>query len=180
MMDELQQSPGSADYLPEYCTKKTLVLGCGNTLFGDDGFGPAVAEYLLGHYSIPYDLYVADAGTGVRKLLFTVCLSHVRPERILIVDAMDAGRKPGELFEVPLDNIPHNKLDDFSLHQAPSSNLISDLKSAGLDVHILGCQIEFIPPTIQTGLSESVAQAVPLLCRRLMDNYHTGFTEPFF
>ncbi|MGQ9582191.1 MAG: hydrogenase maturation protease [Thermoplasmatota archaeon] len=33
--------------LPEYCTARVLVLGCGNPLVGDDGFGPAVAERLL-------------------------------------------------------------------------------------------------------------------------------------
>lgn len=42
--------------LPEFCAKRTLILGCGNILFGDDGFGPAVIEYLLSHYDIPDDL----------------------------------------------------------------------------------------------------------------------------
>ena len=30
----------------KYCTKRILVMGAGNILFGDDGFGPAVVEEL--------------------------------------------------------------------------------------------------------------------------------------
>ena len=155
--------------LPEYCTKETLVLGCGNRLFGDDGFGSVVAEYLLSHYTIPDDVYVADVGTGVRKLLFTLCLSPQRPRRIIVVDAVDKGKTPGELFEISLQDIPKEKIDDFSLHQAPSSNLAKELVEAGVEVRIIACQVGRIPESIQPGLSEPVAQAVERLC-----NYFVG------
>jgi coenzyme F420 hydrogenase subunit delta len=32
--------------MPEYRDKPIIIFGCGNILFGDDGFGPAVAEEL--------------------------------------------------------------------------------------------------------------------------------------
>ena len=35
-----------------------------------------------------------DAGTGVRNLLFTLVISPVRPRRLLVLDAIDAGRVP--------------------------------------------------------------------------------------
>jgi coenzyme F420 hydrogenase subunit delta len=146
--------------LPEYCRKRILILGCGNRLFGDDGFGPAVIDDLSEHYDVPEDVYVMDVGTGVRKILFTLCLSSTVPEQIVIVDAVDKGRTPGEVFEITLDEIPFQKTDDFSLHQAPSSNLAKELKDKGVNVRVIACQVESIPPDIQSGLSESISTSV--------------------
>jgi coenzyme F420 hydrogenase subunit delta len=155
------------NFLPDFCTKPVLILGCGNRLFGDDGFGCAAAEYLLAHYQIPDDVYVMDVGTGVRKLLFTLCLSPERPRRIILLDAVDKGRRPGEVFEISLDDVPTEKIDDFSLHQVPSSNLAKDLRDAGVDVRVIVCQVNHIPQSIEPGLSEPVAQAVPLVCAEI-------------
>src|ERR1035438_3612475 len=99
--------------LTEFCRKPTLVLGVGNTLFGDDGFGCEVVDYVEAHCSLPEAVCMLDVGTGVRSLLFTLCLSAERPRRLLIIDAMDAGRSPGELFEIDPSDIPTVKLDDF-------------------------------------------------------------------
>lgn len=159
------------DYLPDFCTKPVLILGCGNRLFGDDGFGPAVIEYLLAHYDVPDDVYVMDVGTGVRKILFTLALSPEKPCHIVIIDAVDKGRIPGEIFELPLDGLPIEKIDDFSLHQVPSSNLARELKDAGVDVRVLVCQIAHVPPWVEPGLSEVVARAVPIVCDRLAAEY---------
>ena len=40
--------------------KSILVFGCGNILFGDDGFGPAVVNHLQEKYSLPDDVLVMD------------------------------------------------------------------------------------------------------------------------
>ncbi len=155
--------------LPDFCTKPVLVLGCGNRLFGDDGFGCDVADYLQAHYHIPDDVYVMDVGTCARKLLFTLCLSPRRPRQIILVDAVDKGRRPGEIFELPLDDIPEEKRDDFSLHQVPSSNLAKDLKDAGVDVRVIVCQVGRVPDSVELGLSEPVARAVPLACAKIAE-----------
>src|ERR1019366_7213273 len=92
------ESPGEIDPsdLPVYCRTPTLVLGIGNLLFGDDGFGCAVVDYLEAHYQVPEAVCLLDAGTGVRSLLFTLCLSPARPQRLLILDAISvqAGSPP--------------------------------------------------------------------------------------
>ena len=148
--------------LPDFCSKPILVLGCGNTLFGDDGFGCAVIDYVEGHYTIPEDVCLLDVGTGVRKLLFTICLSPVRPQRVIILDAIDAGRVPGEIFEIDPADIPVAKLDDFSLHQLPTSNLLRELQeTCGVAVRVLACQTGPLPDHIYEGLSEAVRDAVP-------------------
>jgi coenzyme F420 hydrogenase subunit delta len=156
-------------FLPDFCTKPMLVLGCGNRLFGDDGFGCEVADYLQAHYHIPDDVYVMDVGTSARKLLFTLSLSPRRPRRIILVDAVDKGRRPGEIFELLLDDISAEKRDDFSLHEVPSSNLVLDLKDAGVDVRVIVCQVGRIPDSVEPGLSEPVARAVPLACAKIAE-----------
>ena len=158
--------------LPDFCRKPTLVLGCGNILFGDDGFGCAVVDYVEKHHDVPEGVCLLDAGTSVRKLLFTLCLSSVRPERLLIVDAIDAGRTPGEIFEIDPAEIPAVKLDDFSLHQLPTSNLLRELQeSCGVEVRVLACQTGPLPEAVSAGLSDAVSQAVPQAAERLVREY---------
>jgi coenzyme F420 hydrogenase subunit delta len=158
--------------LPEFCLASTLVLGCGNILFGDDGFGCALVEYVNSHYRVADDVCLIDAGTGVRKLLFTLSLSPVRPQRLLIVDAFDGGRAPGEFFEINPAEIPVIKLDDFSMHQIPTSNLLRELQeSCGVEVRVLACQTGPLPEEICTGLSLAVEAAVPRAAEWLANEY---------
>jgi coenzyme F420 hydrogenase subunit delta len=160
------------DQFPIYCRKEILIAGCGNKLFGDDGFGPEVVEYLLSHYTIPDNICLLDVGTGIRKILFTISLSEPRPKVIVIIDAVDKGRKPGEIFEITLDEIPTEKIDDFSIHQVPSSNLLKELQDfCSIKVKIMACQIKMIPEEMQSGLSEEIKKAVPLMAQWIAKEY---------
>ncbi len=160
------------EQLPVYCRKKILIAGCGNKLFGDDGFGPEVVEYLTNHYSIPENICLLDVGTGIRKILFTISLSEARPEAIVIIDAVDKGRKPGEIFEISLDEIPKEKIDDFSIHQVPSSNLLKELQDlCSVEVRIMACQTKTVPETMHSGLSKQVKKAVSLMAKKIAEEY---------
>lgn len=166
------------EHVPDYCRKEILIAGVGNKLFGDDGFGPEVIEYLENHYTIPENVCLADAGTGIRKLLFTITLGEVRPKVIVVIDAVDKGRKPGEIFEISLDDIPLEKIDDFSIHQVPSSNLLKELKDlCSVNVVIKVCQVQCIPETIQSGLSEPLKKAVPLMAQRIADEFFESLSR---
>lgn len=159
--------------LPEFCRKPILILGCGNVLFGDDGFGPAVMCWLEEHWRgrIPDDVCMIDAGTGVRTMLFTLTLSERRPQKLIIVDAVDVGRKPGEIFALEVDDLPARKIDDFSMHQLPTSNLLKELQVAcGTDVRILSCQVENVPESVSPGLSEAVQTAVPRVGEMILES----------
>jgi len=158
--------------LPEFCQRSTLVLGCGNILFGDDGFGCALVDYVESHHRVPDDVCMLDVGTGVRKLLFTLCLSPVRPRRLLVVDALDAGRSVGETFEIDPADIPPIKLDDFSMHQIPTSNLLRELQEdCGVEVRVLACQTGPLPEEISPGLSPAVEAALPHAAEWLVREY---------
>ncbi len=160
------------EQLPVYCRKEILIAGCGNKLFGDDGFGPEVVEYLTDHYNIPENICLLDVGTAIRKILFTISLSEPRPKVIVIIDAVDKGREPGEIFDISIDEIPMEKIDDFSIHQVPSSNLLKELQDlCSVKVRVMACQIKTIPETMESGLSEPVKKAVPLMAKRITEEY---------
>jgi len=158
--------------IPDFCRQPTLILGCGNILFGDDGFGCALVEYLEAHYPVPEDICLLDVGTGVRRVLFTVCLSPARPRRVLILDAVDVGREPGEVFEIAPRDIPAIKCDDFSMHQLPTSNLLRELEEqCGVDVRVLACQTTPLPEEARPGLSEPVRRALPQAAEQVTGRY---------
>jgi coenzyme F420 hydrogenase subunit delta len=151
--------------MPQYYDKRILIFGCGNILFGDDGFGPIVADELISNYSIPEDVTVINAGTSIRELLFNIMVEEKKPEIVLIIDAIDASKPPGEIFNLELDDLPENKIDDFSLHQSPTTNLLRELRDhGGVDVRILSCQVEKLPETVEPGLSDTLKEKVPEMC----------------
>jgi hydrogenase maturation protease len=125
---------------------------------GDDGFGPAVAARLLSG-KLPEGVCVIDAGTGARTLLFNLVTGEPRPRGILIVDALDAGRRPGELFEAPLESLSLEKAEDFNVHMTPASNMLLELQRMGVEIRILACQPGPLPGKILPGLSRDVREA---------------------
>ncbi|MBL7110375.1 MAG: hydrogenase maturation protease [Bacteroidales bacterium] len=154
--------------IPSYCNCKILILGCGNILIGDDGFGPYVAEELQKKHTLPENVSVINAGSQVRNILFDISLSEKKPEKIIIVDAIDAGKTPGEIVELPIDEIPEKKIDDFSMHQLPTSNLLKELKDfCNVDIVIIACQVEHIPEEVTTSISKKLMDAIPEACRRI-------------
>ena len=74
--------------------KDVVVLGCGNILFGDDGFGTHVADHLEREGLIPSHVSVINAGTGVREILFDLVISDQRPRKVIVIDAVDKNRRP--------------------------------------------------------------------------------------
>jgi len=155
--------------------KNVLVFGCGNILLGDDGFGPHVAEELLKNYHLPGNVGVINAGTSVRNILFDLTLSEIKPDKIIIVDAIDAAKTPGDIFELPIDEIPEKKIDDFSMHQIPTSNLLKELKDfCKVDIIIIACQIENIPEEVTASISKKMTDAIPEVCKRINEIIKNG------
>jgi coenzyme F420 hydrogenase subunit delta len=152
----------SKDVVPEYATKRVLILGVGNVLFGDDGFGPAAAEYLQRNCGIPDDVYVMDVGTGAGDILFNIALSATKPQKIIILDSVDMKRKPGGVFQLSLDELPTDRMSDFSMHFFPSPNVLKELRDQmNIEVIIVACQAEKTPDSVSPGLSEAVRKALP-------------------
>ncbi len=156
--------------VPEYIEAEVLVLGCGNWLFGDDGFGCEAARAIIEEGNLPENVVVIDAGLSVRNILFDIALSERRPRKIVILDAVNAGREPGEVFSLEIDEIPAIKIDDFSMHQMPTVNLLKELKEGcGVDVRILAVQVENIPESVNPGLSESLKKSLGNVRKKVLE-----------
>lgn len=142
-------------------TKRVLILGCGNVLLGDDGFGPAVIEELQKH-DLPDWAHAEDVGTSVRDVLFNITVLERRPEHLIVIDAVErAGRQAGEVFEISVDEIPEKKIIDYSFHQFPTTNLLKELQdNCGIKVTIIAAQTTGKLEAVQPGLSDPVEKAV--------------------
>ncbi len=159
-------------------SKSRLIFGCGNPLFGDDGFGPAVIEHLEAHHRIPEYAACTDAGTAVRDMLFNILLAEKKPDQIIIVDASPQhGKAPGEISEIDIDAIDPRKTADFSLHQFPTTNMLKELKTyTDVDVRVLVVQPGHIPEEINPGLSPAVTRAINDMCAHIMDIVRSDIT----
>jgi hydrogenase maturation protease len=69
------------------------VIGLGNVLLGDDGFGPTVVELLRAGWDLGDDVEVIDAGTPSLDLAGYLD----GRERVILVDTVAADGEPGEL-----------------------------------------------------------------------------------
>jgi hydrogenase maturation protease len=79
-----------------------LLLGIGNVLWADEGFGVRVAETIQQNYEIPDNVAVMDGGTQGIYLV-----QHVQAADILIVfDAIDYGLSPATLKTIEGDAVP--------------------------------------------------------------------------
>ncbi len=147
-----------------------VVFGCGNILFGDDGFGPAVIAHLTQHYALPDDVLALDMGTSIRDTLVDLTLSEKKPGLIVLVDAVDVpGRSPGEIFQIPITQIPEKKMSDFSLHQFPTVSLLAKIEQqTNVRIIVLVAQVECIPEEVRPGLSETIQAAVIPACERIV------------
>ena len=93
--------------------QRVVVMGLGNLLWADEGFGVRVAERLYAHYHWPEDVEIVDGGTqGLNLLGYVESAGH-----LLILDAIDYGLEPGTLRTYAGERIPANLSEKkMSLH----------------------------------------------------------------
>lgn len=91
-----------------------LILGIGNILWADEGFGVRTVEKLNQHYYFDGNVKVMDGGTQGIYLV-----QYVEEADILVVfDAIDYGLEPGELKLIEGDDVPKFMgVKKMSLHQ---------------------------------------------------------------
>lgn len=93
---------------------KTLILGIGNILWADEGFGVRTVDRLNNLYTFTDDVRLMDGGTQGIYLV-----QHVEEADILVVfDAIDYGLKPGEMKLIEGEDVPkYMGAKKMSLHQ---------------------------------------------------------------
>jgi hydrogenase maturation protease len=150
----------------------TLVLGIGNVLYADEGFGIRAVEALHARYVFSDEVRVMDGGTQGIFLLPWVCSA----ERLLILDAVDFGMAPATLKLVRGDDVPcFMGAKKVSMHQAGFQEVLAsaDLtESLPSELALVGVQPEVLNDyggSLTSGVRGRIDEAVELACAVLRD-----------
>ena len=87
------------------------IIGCGNLLLKDEGIGVHLIGYLR-RVDLPADVELVDAACGGFDIM--PHLDNVK--KVVIVDAMQAGGKPGQIYKFGLDDFSTDTPPNISLH----------------------------------------------------------------
>lgn len=109
-------------------TPNILLLGIGNLLWADEGFGVRVIEHLQQHYRFPDNVSVLDGGTQGVYLI-----EHVQAAEVLVVfDAIDYGLPPATLKRIANDDVPNFLgAKKMSLHQTGFQEVLAMAQMLG-------------------------------------------------
>ncbi|MHA2089780.1 MAG: hydrogenase maturation protease [Candidatus Kariarchaeaceae archaeon] len=146
----------------------THLIGCGNILKGDDGFGPAVVRYLEENYVIPDDILMEDAGLACADWLLNLVHDVDAPKMIVVVDAQDMREVVGTItvkraIEMDLPDSSINR------HLFPDINVVQQLHRQGVDLVFVSCQVGYIPEDLFQGISDEMKSAIPLVSQEVAD-----------
>ena len=143
---------------------KTIILGIGNTLKGDDGVGPWICSKLDKKIRVE----IIDAGTVPENYIQTIIKKA--PENLLIIDAIDFCVSPGtiQLFR------PH-QLDSLiiSTHSL-SPRVFIDMITQEIDVQVYFLGIQPLQTQIGSSLSNAVDKAAQQLISILTKIFRPG------
>lgn len=152
--------------MPEAVTiTRVLVVGVGNVLHGDDGFGVAVARRLADR-SLPEGVTVTETGIGGIHLVHELMAGY---DAVVVIDAVDRGRPPGTVMVIDADVTDVERLDTTErhdlladMHLATPERALMVARAVGVlpeRTIIVGCQpVEL--ETLGVGLSAEVTDAV--------------------
>lgn len=139
---------------------RIVILGTGNLLRSDDGVGVHAAQALA--LDPPPGAEVVDAGTDVLSALPFL----EQADRALLIDALQAGGAPGDVYELPEDQV-RARTDGAATAHAVSLLAARHLSPPGARwpaITVLGVE----PAVLDYGtqLSPAVAAALPEVLRR--------------
>jgi hydrogenase maturation protease len=148
----------------------TLVLGIGNVLWADEGFGVRAVEALNAGYRFPESVRVMDGGTQGLFLLPYVQAAH----KLLVFDAIDFGLAAGTMRLIRDGEVPrYMGAKKVSMHQTGFQEVLAS--AALLDelperLVLIGVQPETLDdygaslcPAIKARIPEALALALGVL-----------------
>jgi hydrogenase 3 maturation protease len=111
---------------------RTIVIGVGNTLRGDDGFGPLLVQQLEG--KVKADLL--DAGEVPESYLGRIIDS--KPDTIIVADAVDMQEDPGTVAFLEINEVANVS---WSTHRLSLSLFMKYVQEqTGSNVFLVGVQ----------------------------------------
>ena len=144
---------------------EVTILGVGNVILRDEGFGVRVAEYLDAHYDFPESVQVIDGGTlGIELTQYVT-----GTQKLLVIDSINGGAEPGTVFRFAGDEVMEHFQDKLSAHEIGIQDVLALLQVTGKaipEVVVIGAQpydleagVE-LSPGMQALLPQIVNQAL--------------------
>lgn len=145
---------------------ENLIVGCGNILYGDDGFGPEVIKYMQDNNVHPDgDTCLIDAGTSAPHYIFT--LPEDKWRNIIIIDIASMNEEPGTIKVLNLDDV-HDEERYMDVHGMSATYPLHQLKDK-VNIKLLTIQPENVPPEIDIRLSEVLEEKIPLTVEKTLE-----------
>jgi hydrogenase maturation protease len=124
----------------EPVSKRVLILGIGNVLWADEGFGVRCVEAMADTHALPPNVRLLDGGTqGLYLLPFLE-----EADALLVFDAIDYGLPPGTMKVIRGDEVPaFMGAKKMSLHQTGFQDVIATATLMGYrpaQMVLIGCQ----------------------------------------
>jgi hydrogenase 3 maturation protease len=143
---------------------KILVLGIGNSLKQDDGAGPHFVRKLKTQNSKRKNkVELLDAGTAPEN--YTGKIKRIKPDTLVIVDAVDFGAQAGRVKVIEVEQIGSQSL---STHNVSLKTFVDFLKTDLPELKVLVVGIQPKAANFGEGLSPEVERAVDELCMSLV------------
>lgn len=144
---------------------KTLVLGIGNLLLGDEGVGVHAAQALMA-LSLPPDVFVLEVGTAILDALPAI----EQADRIILLDAIKADGTPGSVYRLPYHECEHAQCIA-SMHGFDLSRVLALAGGTRIpEVLVIGIEPERINWSLE--LSPAVQESLPILLREVTRELH--------
>jgi hydrogenase maturation protease len=141
------------------------ILGVGNLLFTDEGFGIHAIRHLEAAYRFADPVLVVDGGVLGVNLLGILS----QPEHLLVVDIVRNGEAPGTFYRIRGDELPRRIRMKHSLHQV---DLIEALTLCEALDHVPQTVVLGVEPedmeTLGTRLSPTLADRVDPMVNRIL------------
>jgi hydrogenase maturation protease len=150
-------------------SRPTLVLGLGNPLMGDDGFGLAVLARLRDEWELE-GVELVDGGTWGMQLLPLI----EDADRLVLLDAIRTGAPPGTVMELERDQLPRYLSHKLSPHQIDLREVLALAELRGRltsSTVAIGAEPERVElsttlsPTVERSLDEVIRVVVDRLAR---------------
>ena len=144
---------------------EVTILGIGNVILRDEGFGVRVAEYLDKHYEFPESVQIVDGGTlGIELTQYVT-----GTEKLLVIDSINGGAEPGTTFRFHNDDVMEHFQDKLSAHEVGIQDVLGLLTVTGHkipDVVVIGAQ----PYDVEAGveLSDGMMELLPQMVEQAL------------
>lgn len=153
-------------------TQRALILGIGNVLWADEGFGVRCVETLAEQWCFEENVQILDGGTQGLYLL-----PFLEDADILVVfDAVDYGLEPGTMKIVEGDEVPRFMgAKKMSLHQTGFQDVIATAQLMGYcpeTLILIGCQpveLEDYGGGLRDIVAARIAPAIDIALEKLRD-----------